>query len=320
MKKSVWRFLSPEGRRMPPRRSDPGQGSGPSRYPGTFLLAFREAAASLKWEVRRLRGATVECVDDKGRQQVVGLENLYRRARREERSTWPELIAGFLGSVPTEQLENPPAGLAEVADRLLVRLGQPLGKAADLEIWFQPLVEPDLGLNLVIDYPQSMSYVSRQMVDDSGQPASAWVERALANLAAQTPPDCLRLVDADSGLRHCAVGDAYDSARALLLAQLLPEATDGCFVAVPGRDDLLVLPVTAAGLAHVPMLKAVAEKNHPSAPYSISNEVYWVKDGKWHLFQIVMKGENVTVQPPQEFLEVLQRLAPMANDAEADDQ
>jgi hypothetical protein len=304
---------------MPPRRSDPGQGSGPSRYPGTFLLAFREAAASLKWQVRRWRGAAVECLDDQGREQVVGLENLYRRARREERSTWPELIAAFLGSVPTEQFEHPPASLAEVADRLLVRLGPPLGKSADLDIWFQPLVEPDLGLNLVIDYPQSMSYVSRQMVDASGQPASAWVERAVSNLAAQTPPDCMRLVDADSGLRQCTVGDAYDSARALLLEQLLPEATaEGYFVAIPGRDDLLVLPVTAAGLAHVPMLKAVALKNHPSAPYSISDEVYWVKGGKWYLFQIVMKGENITVEPPTEFLEVLQRLAPMANEDEAE--
>src|SRR5437660_1221143 len=108
-------------------RSHPGLGSPPPRYPGTFLLAFREAAASLKWQVRRWRGAVVECVDDRGREQVVGLENLYRRARREERSTWPELIAAFLGSVPTEQLDHPPASLAEVADRLLVRLGPPVG-------------------------------------------------------------------------------------------------------------------------------------------------------------------------------------------------
>jgi len=305
---------------MAPRRSDPGQGSGPARYPGTFLLAFREAAASLKWEVRRWHAATVECVDGQGRAQLVGLENLYRRARREERSTWPELITSFLSSVPSEQLDQPPASLAEVADRLLVRLGPPLGKAADLEVWFQPLVEPDFGLNLVIDYPQSMSYVSRQLVDDSGKPAGAWVERAVANLAAQTPAACLEVVDARSGLRHCSVGDAYDSARALLLDQLLPETSvDGCFVAVPGRDELLVLPVTTSGVAFVPYLKILAEKSHQSAPYSISDKVYWVRGGKWHLFDIAVKGENITAQPPREFMEVLQRLPPI-EDVDAADQ
>jgi hypothetical protein len=103
---------------------------------------------------------------------------------------------------------------------------------------------------------------------------------------------------------------------------LLPETTaEGYFVAVPGRDDLLVLPVNAAGLAHVPLLKTLAEKNHQAAPYSISDEVYWVRGGKWQLFRIVMKGGKVTVQPPQEFMEVLQRLAPIEdeNAAEEDD-
>src|SRR5207249_9335425 len=77
-------------------RSDPGYGSGPQRYPGSFLLAFREAVAALDWKVVRWLGGAVECSDAGGREHVVGLENLYRRARREERASWPELIATFL--------------------------------------------------------------------------------------------------------------------------------------------------------------------------------------------------------------------------------
>src|SRR5947207_7617559 len=72
---------------MPPQaRSDPGHGSGPARYPGTFLLAFREAAGELNWQVRRWLGAVVDCADAEGREHQVGLENLYRRARRVNRS------------------------------------------------------------------------------------------------------------------------------------------------------------------------------------------------------------------------------------------
>jgi hypothetical protein len=292
-------------------RSDPGQGSGPSRYPGTFLLAVREALANLNWEIRRLSGGTVQCVDAQGREQTIGLENIYRRARREDRAHWPELIAGFLGSVPSEQLDNPPTDLAAVADRLLVRLGPPLEKHREL-IWFQPLVEPNLGLSLVIDYPQSMSYVTEQMVSESDKPGSVWLERAVENLAAQTPDDCLQIIHHDSGLRLCAIGDAYDSSRALLLDRLLPETVpDGCLVAIPSRDELLVLPLTAAGLPQIPALKAIAEKSYKSAPYSISEEIYWIRGGQWFLFAVEIKGDNFTVSPPPDFLEVLQRIAPM---------
>jgi hypothetical protein len=293
-------------------RSHPGQGSGSPRYPGSFLLAFREAVANLNWKICRWHGVAVECLDAEGREQLVGLENLYRRARQEDRASWPELIAGFLGSVPDEQLENPPTDLAQVAEKLLVRVGAPLGKRGELVVWHQPLVEPGLSLNLVIDYPQSMSYVTEEMVAGSGRPGSDWLKQALDNLSAQTPADCLHTIDEDSGLRQCAVGDAYDSSRALLLDRLLPEsAADGYLVAIPGRDQLLVLPVTAAGLAYLPLLKALAEKAHKTAPYSISDEIFWVRAGRWHLFRVDIRGDNVTVQPPQEFLEILKRLAPV---------
>jgi hypothetical protein len=293
-------------------RSHPGHGSPPPRYPGTFLLALREALAGLKWQVRRWHSHAVECVDGEGREQVVGLESLYRRARREERASWPELIAGFLGSVHAEQFESHPQNLSEVADRLLVRLGQPLTTGTDgLEVWAQELPDTGLCLTLVVDYPRSMFYVTTKMVTDSGSAGGPWLERALANLQARTPGDCLHVLHAESGMRQCGVGDAYDSSRVLLLDVLLPESrAEGYFAAVPGRDELLVLPVTAAGLAHVPLLKALAEKNFKTAPYPISDQVYWIQGGVWRRFAIEIRGERVTVQPPAEFMDILKRLMP----------
>src|SRR5437870_13227628 len=106
---------------MQPRsRSNPGLGSGPPRYPGSFLLAFREAIQKLNWQVEHWLGNAVACLDAEGRQQLVGLENLYRSARRADRADWPEFIVTFLSSVQSEQFTNPPEKLDEVADRLLV--------------------------------------------------------------------------------------------------------------------------------------------------------------------------------------------------------
>ena len=303
-------------------RSDPGHGAGPQRYPGSFLLAFREAVEGRQWKVVRWLGPAVECLDGQGREQVIGLENLYRRARREERASWPELIANFLEMVECEQHHDPPAALADVADRLLLRLGRPMPPRPEApEVWAQALAGGALSVNLVVDYPQSMFYVTAPMVEESGRPGEEWLNRAVANLQAQTPADCLQVIHEESGIRQCAVGDAYDSSRAFLLDNLIPETSgEGYLVALPGRDELLVLPVTASSLAYAPLLKNVAEQSFRTAPYAISDEVFWLHEGQWRLFPIEVRGDQVTAQPPPEFLPILERLVPDPEEGEAEEQ
>ncbi len=300
---------------MQPRgRSDPGHGSGPPRYPGTFLLAFREAAAQLNWQPRRWLGQLVECLDADGREQVILLENLYRRARRVDRAQWPALIVEFLQSAPAgDQVEGMPTDLAAVADRLLVRVlsCDVQGIPGEAPVWSQDLDDSGLCLSLVVNDGDRMFYVTEQLVADSGRPGSDWLQQALTNLRALTPPNCFQVIHDESGMRSCQVADAYDSSRALLLDTLVPEGcADGWFVAVPGRDHLLVLPVNLEALGCVHVMKVLAEKNFKDTPYAISDEVFWVRNGVWRVFGIQVEGEKVTVQPPEEFLEVLNRLMP----------
>jgi hypothetical protein len=298
---------------QPRRRSNPGLGSGPSRYPGTFLLALREAIAGLGWQVRRWLGDTVECLDAEEREHVVGLENVYRRARRLPREDWPDLITEFLTSVQiAEQADNQPTDLSAVADQLLVRLGRPFTALPNgTRVWSQALAGTDFGVNLVIDFPRSMSYVTEQLVHDSGRPSEEWLARALANLRARTPPDCLQEIHEESGMLLCGVADAYDSSRALILDTLLPDATaQGWFVALPGRDELLILPVSQRTFPHVHLLKILALKNFKSAPYPISDQVYWIQAGTWRPFPIEVGAQEISIRPPVEFLPLLDQLAP----------
>jgi hypothetical protein len=84
---------------------------------------------------------------------------------------------------------------------------------------------------------------------------------------------------------------------------LMPEMPDaGCLLAIPSRDELLVLPLTAEALPHVHLMKLLAEKNYRSAPYSVSDEVFWVRQGRWQAFPMTIRGEEITVRPPEEFL------------------
>ncbi|MCI0684440.1 MAG: hypothetical protein L0Y71_20200 [Gemmataceae bacterium] len=293
----------------PRARSHPGRQSAPARYPGSFLLALREALAEMQWEPRRWLGLAVECTDAGGHEQVLGLENLYRRLRREERTTWPGLIVEMLRSVPPESSST--VNLNEVAERILLRLGPPFAPATEgKEIWYQPLVGKRLGVTLVVDYPNSMSYVSVQQIAESGQDAAVWLDRAVANLRGKTPENCVNQIHEESGLRHCEVGDAYDSSRAMLLDWMIPGHDDGFFVALPGRDQLLVLPVAKDALGHIAWLRALASRTHETVPYPISGEIFWVRQGVWRLFSVSIDKDQVIVTPPPEFTEVLQRLAP----------
>jgi hypothetical protein len=299
-------------------RYNPGSGFGAPRYPGTFLLAVREALAAVGWQTRHWHPAAVECLDPEGREQLLGLENLYRRVRRAERARWPQLLREFLDSVPAGAAGAQAARLQEVAARLLVRLGPPFARQeAESDVWCQAIVNPHIVASLVIDAPTSMAYVTEKMVADSGQPGTYWFEQALRNLRAQTPERCLAVAHAESGLLQSEVGDAYDSSRALLLDTLLPGHEErGFFVALPGRDHLFAVPVSARAVGFLPWLRAVAEKTHRDLPYPISAEVFWVRQGAWHRIAIDLHHPRVIVQPPPEFLAVLEGLAPAADEDE----
>src|SRR4051812_47808905 len=106
-------------------RSNPGHGFGGPRYPGTFLLALREAFGRINWQARRWLGDAVEGTGANGRGQRLALETLSRRVRPVERGTWPDVLVESLAQIPDEALVNPPTDLAEVSDRVLVRLGPP---------------------------------------------------------------------------------------------------------------------------------------------------------------------------------------------------
>jgi hypothetical protein len=292
-------------------RSDPGRGSGGPKYPGSFLLAFREATESLGWRFDRLQRDVAVCTDGEGEERVVGLENLYRRARRTPRDEWATLAAGFLRTLELAADDAPPERLEDAAEHLLFRLGRPLDVGSEDQVWSQPLPGTNLVINLVIDYPDRMCYVGERLVAESGHDGAHWLARAEANLLARTPTECFVVIDEESGIRMSAAADAYDSSRALLLDQLLPQGRDaGNLVVLPGRDEMLVMPVTPHAMTHFRQMKLLAEKNFQTAPYPITDELYWVHAGVWRQLRVEMQPpDTVNVYPPPELMDVLGRLS-----------
>jgi hypothetical protein len=285
-------------------------GETPSSYPAAFLRAVEGALAQLGWQVVRWERGCVVCRSGEEGESSYGLDNLYRRARDLAPAAWQDLIVDHLrrvheGTARALRSED----LHSVAHRILVRLGQPFtDKRASNMVWWRALEPGKLIVHLVIDHPETMSYVTRGMIQESGQPAEGWLEVALDNLRSRTSPDMLQPIGEDSGILLCCTNDAYDAARALILDRLLPEARVGALVAVPNRDRLMLMPIQAESLARLHLLKLVGRKSYEEAPYPISDEVYWVRGEEWTRIPIEFDEGTVRITAPEGFAEMLEEL------------
>lgn len=295
----------------PRQRTHPGTGSGPLRFPGTFVLAFREAAVGAGWQVQRWYGPLAVCADGHGHARFLDAEALFERLRRVERTDWPGLLSVFFRTVLATEMFRPlSCDLGSAADRLEVRLGPLLPEPPEAAgRWQQALDQSGLCLFLVAEHSGRQHVVTNQLVDNSGHTGEYWLGRALTGAQAQTPTGWFHREHTLPGVRQ-GVGPAAP-ARALLLDQLLPEHRSfGSFVAVPSHEELLVLPVAMPALAVLPRLQALVTNRYRTAAAPVSDELFWVHDQVWRRFPVVVRSGGVSIQPPDEFVDIFHHLLP----------
>ena len=289
---------------------DDPSGRVPSALPSGFRAAVAHALADLGFSVASWEddGVNVKCPSRTG-EQYVGLSNLHRRAKAREKAEWPALIREFLQHV-TEALTGPkiPDDLMTVADQLRPRLGKPFARGEKACPWGIPLPGTPLEINLVIDYPNTMAYVTDEMLAKTGKAGEDVLDLALANLKRDTPPDFLERISDELDIHVGHTGDGYDAARALLIEDLLPESPAGFWVAVPSREELAVWPVSFPALGKIHVIRLFAQDNYRDHAYPVTDEVFWLWRGMWYPFDIRVDDKDITISPPDEFLEALKSL------------
>lgn len=287
----------------------PGSGS-PSAMPGGFRAAITSELSGLGYAVVRWEPDGVNVIaPDRDGEQFIGLANLHRRARCAEKAEWPRLIRDFLchvtGAMASTHL---PEDLTTIATRLRPRLGRPFTREGEAYPWGIPLCDTGLEINLVIDFPHTMAYLTEEMLAKTGQAGEDLLDLALANLRRNTPADFFERVSDELDIFVGHSGDGYDSARALLIDDLLPDCPAGFWVVIPTREEIAVWPVSFAALEKIQILKLFARDNYREHAYPVTDEVFWLWRGTWYPFGITIDEKNVTVSPPDEFLEVLKEL------------
>jgi hypothetical protein len=339
----------------PRKRSSSGKKRSRQRAPAPwekFLHLVETLCTDLGLTIRSLTGTCLTTVDADGREMTTYLDNLLRLAASRDEADWPQLITEYLSvlqpAAVDRRLEALEHGLAANEDNLLPVL-KPFSFAQSSNMWFQPLIQDDPAYQLVsllleemppaadpshpkhalqdnpcdpclllaIDFPESMCYVTQDMVKQAGRPATEWTERAFYNLEQKTPENWFEVLDEDGDIKWVTVHDCYDASRALILDRLLPQASPrGWFVAPVGRDRLYFMPANDYNAARsvVPVYRAAAEE-YTQAPYPISDQLYWVYEGRWYRFPIVLQEDASLVTPPLEFCRVFGMLSEQTTEA-----
>jgi hypothetical protein len=212
-----------------------------SGLPSDFRASVSHALAELgyhaaSWEPE---GVNALAPDDgrpvEEREHYIGLGNLYRRAKGVEHAEWALMIQEFLQHITGTLTGKIPDDLAAIAERLRPRLGRPFSREAETYPWGVPLPGTGLEINLVVDFPNTMAYVTPAMLKKTRSSAEDLLDRALANLRDATPGDFFEHVSEELDILVGHTGDGYDAARALLIEDLLPESAAGFLVAGPLR-------------------------------------------------------------------------------------
>ena len=217
-------------------------------------------------------------------------------AATDERREWRELESDFGSAAPLLRLRLQSPDMRRPGDCL-----------AREEL-------PGTVSHVVADMPSSLLGI----LDDVLERWQRSAEEVFALARAQTVRDCpieweeVSLGPAPSPCLFVASADHFFVCTHVFRLDAWPRLTaaDGCLVAIPDRQTMLVLPLVAGGLSEaVESLVSLAHRRHEQGPGSVSPHLYWRRaDGGFEVQLCEMQDGSLQVTPSRAFADVLDRL------------
>lgn len=257
-------------------------------------------------------------IERNGRGSDYGLTNLAQVCHQAGRDRWAATIAGhfdnmFAAEDASAAVEEAGTDLDAVRAMLKVRLFPD----ADLG-GMDPMLPvsweyaPGIVAAFVYDLPTTVSSVNVEHINGWGRSREELLAIALDNVRADTV-ESQAITDAGASAAIACFADHFFAAsHAFLLGDMLPaEAPHGAVFAVPHRHALLYAPIVDLGIVEsINRLIPTANSLFEQGPGSISPGLYWWRDGAVTLLPSQVEGNRVQVAPPDEFVQVLNGLAP----------
>jgi hypothetical protein len=226
-----------------------------------------------------------------------------------ERSVWPEIVGRHFDAMVSTSTDAEFATAEAARAVLKARLvgdgflaGVPAKPAARR-------VAADLQLVLGYDMPDAVRIPERAEVLAWGEEDELF-ELALAQTRAE-PGIELKHSDVDGSPVSLVSGDSFFTATHALWADELdpPASEHGTLVVVPARNVVLAHAIRdGSALSMIDPLLQFAASLHAEGPGSISDGIYWLRDGRLERLQAWIEDNRPRIAPSEAFAETLSRL------------
>jgi hypothetical protein len=246
-----------------------------------------------------------------GSEESYGLQNLAQILALESTAEWPRLVAEHFDAMLT--VDEPVTSGEEAIKQLRLRMWHPDYVEQSPEA-IHKVLAPGLILALVLDLPRKVMSLKNDELKAWGLTAElAWSaaqensKRERYEVIPQTRPDGTQM--------FFLTGDnLYVTSNALWLDERIQlNSENGALIGVPTRHLLVVLPIRDINVVKaVGAMHAANRRIFEEGPGSISGDLYWWRQGHFTLFPIDASAQPMQVHPPDEFVEMLNRLAPGA--------
>lgn len=263
-----------------------------------------------------IHDANVQVIKD-GRPQSYGLQNLAQLCNRLEPDNWPAAIDNHFDNMFRSQqqaadLDQRAANFEEVRPLIKVRI-HPAGHpgVASGQCIHRSLAD-DLVEILTYDLPTSVVSVPSAHAAGWGRGHDELFELGRQNVRAEGRLSPEPLPAGDGATLFALTADSFFvSSHALLLADYLDPVTRwGALVAVPTRQVVLFHSIEDLRVVKViNTMIHVARQACAQGPGSITDSLYWWRDGRLQRLPVFMNKEQIHFAPPDEFVAVLNSLS-----------
>lgn len=298
------------------RREDPVPNWAPFFSPSEyqrFHALIRRFFLDQGKEVEIQDGMVVFCEES----HQFGLANLAQMCHQSEAGAWPEVIANhFQALADSEQERNRLTEEYQDFPKVSACLGLRLYPQDAVPSAGRFLTRSDLvGVStvLVFDLPTSIATVQADLPAVWNRTPEELFALGLSYIRDKVPVE-VRPVELRDGITVMALGsDDFLAASHCLRLDEIPGCVGmyGSLVAVPHRHTILCYPIADLSvLAAISQMQIVARSLYEQGPGSITPELHWWHEGRFTHLPSRSEDDTVEFRPPQEFTDLLGRLAP----------
>jgi hypothetical protein len=246
----------------------------------------------------------------------MGLANLAQICNRSRPSEWKSIVYGHFDKMRQtsdfdEAFYKRAHDYSYAAPYIGVRIyhNDYVSHIGDEAVIHRQIAE-DLMAILVFDFDHGVSNLKPETAIQWNRTNEALFETGLANIRQKYAGETALEKIEDTGI-WIIQGDHFFVANSVLdsLLQSIPSGAFGSLVGIPHRHAVLAYPINDLGVINsLPQFAYIVRGMYGEGPGSISESLYWYRDGELMRLPYTIEDESFTFTPPQEFLDVMNEL------------